>query len=239
MDPTDLVTEEELHAYLDGELPDERKALVESYLRQRPDEMRRLNAYRADGEAIARIFAAGVARPRSGSRQLLLRVASAVVLLAIGSSAGWVARDQLLPSTDPLVQQAVAAHAMFATSSGPLSSLPLGDVARLETIISHELAARMRVLELNDLGYELVAAHMLPSPNARAVQLVYGSAGRPISIYLEARPGARETPFRNSRHGSISTVAWEDDDVACAISGEVEPKTLKAIGQRLYEALNS
>jgi anti-sigma factor RsiW len=170
---------------------------------------------------------------------LLLRVAAAAALLAIGSAAGWVARDQLSPSTDLLVQKAAAAHAVFASASGPPSSLPLRDVAGLETAISHELAARVRVLDLKDLGYDLVAAHMLHSPNARAVQLVYGSAGRPISIYFEARPGARETPFRDERRGSIASVAWEDDNLACAISGEVEPEMLKAIGRRLYGALNS
>lgn len=241
MDMTELVTEEELHAYLDGELPAGRTALVESYLDRHPDEVRRLNAYRADGAAMARIFsyAGRTSRPQSELRQLLMRVAAAAALLSTGSAAGWVAHDHLSPLPDLLAQKAIAAHAMLASASGSPSSLPLADVAGLETALSHELAARVRVLDLNDLGYHLVAARTLPSPNARAVQLVYGSAGRPISIYLEARPGARETPFRDERRGSIATVAWEDDDVACAISGEVEPKTLRAIGQRLYEAFNS
>jgi anti-sigma factor RsiW len=228
MDPTDSITEEDLHAYLDGELPAGRAAAIESYLDRHPDEVRRLNAYRADGAAMARIFsyAGRTSRPQSGSRQLLLRVAAATALLAIGSAAGWVARDHLSPSTDPLVQKAAAAHAMLASTSESPSSLPLGDVAGLEAAISHELAARVRVLDLKDLGYHLVAARTLLPPNARAVQLVYGSAGKPISIYLEARPGARETPFRDERRGSIATVAWEDDDLACAISGEVDPETL-------------
>lgn len=241
MNRTDTVTEEELHAYLDGELPPEREALVESYLRSRPDEMRRLNAYYADGRKMARIFhraERGAGRP-SGPRQGLLRVAAAIILLSLGSAAGWVARDHPLFSADPFVDQAMAAHAMFASSGGAPSSLPLGDEARLETTLSRELAAPMRILKLRDLGYELVAAHVFPSRGARAVQLVYGSAGRPISIYLESRPGVRETSFRNGRRGSVTAVSWEDDNLACVISGEVEPRTLKAIGRRLYEALNS
>src|SRR5215475_523366 len=51
------ITEQELHAYLDGELPDARRAAVEAYLREHPEDARRLEAYRADGKAIARIFA--------------------------------------------------------------------------------------------------------------------------------------------------------------------------------------
>jgi len=51
-----LPTEEDLHAYLDGELGEDRHAMVEAHLAQHPEDARRLQAYRADGEAIARIF---------------------------------------------------------------------------------------------------------------------------------------------------------------------------------------
>src|SRR5215510_15353419 len=44
------ITEQELHAYLDGELPDARRAAVEAYLREHPEDARRLEAYRADGK---------------------------------------------------------------------------------------------------------------------------------------------------------------------------------------------
>jgi anti-sigma factor RsiW len=50
------VSEEELHAYLDGELSDGRRAAVATYLREHPEELRRLQAYRVDGEAVRRLF---------------------------------------------------------------------------------------------------------------------------------------------------------------------------------------
>ena len=49
-------TEQDLHAYLDGELPPERVAAVEEYLGHNPPEAQRLKAYRSDGEAIAKLF---------------------------------------------------------------------------------------------------------------------------------------------------------------------------------------
>jgi hypothetical protein len=47
------VGEEDLHAWLDGELPLSRRILVRAFLWLRPAEARRLAAYRADGEVIA------------------------------------------------------------------------------------------------------------------------------------------------------------------------------------------
>ena len=47
----------------------------------------------------------------------------------------------------------------------------------------------------------------------------------------------KETPFRRVAGGGVPTVAWEDDDLACAISGPVEPAQLEQIGRRVYDAL--
>ena len=59
------IREADLHAYLDGELPRKRAADVEAYLRDHPCHARRLARYRADKEAIARLFSRV---PRTGSR---------------------------------------------------------------------------------------------------------------------------------------------------------------------------
>ena len=41
------VTEDELHAYADGELPDDRRSAVEAWLAAHPDDMARVGAWRA------------------------------------------------------------------------------------------------------------------------------------------------------------------------------------------------
>jgi anti-sigma factor RsiW len=56
MNTTTEIPEEELHAWLDGELPPEREAAVEAYLAAHPEERQRLESYRDDGAALARIF---------------------------------------------------------------------------------------------------------------------------------------------------------------------------------------
>src|SRR5262249_60730273 len=100
------ITEQELHAYLDGELPDARRAAVEAYLREHPEDARRLEAYRRDGEAIARIFSyagAAIQARRSSSASSWRsvsaipwrQVAAAVLILAVGAVAGWVGRERI------------------------------------------------------------------------------------------------------------------------------------------------
>jgi len=52
----DPVTEADLHAWLDGELPDERRAAVERHLADHPDEARRFERYRAQRALLAHSF---------------------------------------------------------------------------------------------------------------------------------------------------------------------------------------
>ena len=40
------VTEDELHAYVDGELPSDRRPTIEAWLAAHPDDMARVNAWR-------------------------------------------------------------------------------------------------------------------------------------------------------------------------------------------------
>ena len=88
-------TEEELHAYLDSELTADRRATVIAFLRDHPAEAGRLEAYRADGEAIVRLFSrtpqAHMSRRAPSSswrRNTWMRVAAAVLVTVVTFAAG-------------------------------------------------------------------------------------------------------------------------------------------------------
>ena len=69
-DPHIPVTEDELHAYVDNELPAERRGDVEAWLATHPDDAARVQSWRTMAEALhARtIRSLSTRRCRSGSR---------------------------------------------------------------------------------------------------------------------------------------------------------------------------
>src|SRR5262245_10800690 len=96
------VTADELHAYVDGMLPPDRKRAVEAWLATRPDDAARVAEWRALAEVVrarygavadepvpARFDIAKLARPQPPWR---LIAAAAILALAIGGGAGWVGR---------------------------------------------------------------------------------------------------------------------------------------------------
>ena len=63
IDRNSPVTEDELHAYVDGELPADRQDAVEAWLAAHPDEAARVAAWRAQAEAIRARYGAVANEP--------------------------------------------------------------------------------------------------------------------------------------------------------------------------------
>src|SRR5882757_8096784 len=103
MDREPLVTEEELHAFVDGELPAERHAVVEQWLTTHADDAARVAAWRAQAGAIHARYGAVADEPvpaRFDLRKLARaerkwrQLAAAAIILALlgGGGVGWFGR---------------------------------------------------------------------------------------------------------------------------------------------------
>lgn len=118
------VSEAEVHAYIDGELPDSRRAAVDTYLAEQPGEAQRVQAYQAQAAALRQHFAAVAdeplpprlrqlaERPPAGGagglppaavdrqkrplleRWSLQRIAAGLVIALLSGAAGWFGHDR-------------------------------------------------------------------------------------------------------------------------------------------------
>ena len=102
-DPTIPVTEDELHAYVDNELPAERRSDVEAWLAAHPDDAGRVQSWRAMAEALHARYdsVADEAVPKRLELERLARpprrwmygaIAAALVAFVAGGGVGWLAR---------------------------------------------------------------------------------------------------------------------------------------------------
>src|SRR3954449_6358060 len=105
------VTEDELHAYVDGELPAERRADVEAWLAAQPEDAERVQSWRAMAEMLHTRYDSVAQEPvparlelerleRRPRQWLYGAVAAALAAFVAGGTAGWVARGAAnAPST--------------------------------------------------------------------------------------------------------------------------------------------
>src|SRR3981189_3161376 len=102
-DPKIPVTEDELHAYVDNELPAERRGDVETWLAAHPDDAERVQSWRAMADALharydsvadaagpKRLVGGGLVRPPR--KWIYGAVAAALVAFIAGGGVGWLAR---------------------------------------------------------------------------------------------------------------------------------------------------
>ena len=247
-------TEQDLHAYLDGELPSERVAAVEEYLGHNPLEAQRLKAYRSDGEAIAKLFirADQIVSPRSlpgyfiptpAARRAIFpgvwsprvwQMAAAITLFVFAASWGLLRQGNFDASDRKFGTDAATAH-LLATDPAPATHASLDEIAKF---LSAGVNGHVE-LRNPDGDYHLVDSRFVTTPRGRAAQLAFRGPDQGIvTMYLEPRRGSKDTPFQPvaTGHSELTTLVWTDDEIACAVTGALAPERLEQLARSLYEA---
>src|SRR5580704_16368074 len=138
------VSEEELHAYVDGELAPDRKAAVEAWLANHPEDMTRVNAWRSLADAIRTRYGDVATEPvpaRLSLRQIERAgrswrgVAAAAVLAAflVGGVAGWTAHTIAAPArpAETLTTDALDAYKVYVVEVRHPVEVPGSEQAHL------------------------------------------------------------------------------------------------------------
>ena len=110
-DRTLPVTEDELHAYLDGELPGDRIAGVEAWLAAHPDDMAKVAAWRAQSDAIRARYGsvADETVPTRFDLDQMMKAdrswrkpaaAAAVIAFVLGGALGWFAHTPVMSAVN-------------------------------------------------------------------------------------------------------------------------------------------
>jgi anti-sigma factor RsiW len=246
------VTDDELHAYVDGELPADRLPAVERWLAAHPEDAARVAGWRAQAELI-RVRYGGVARNPVPTRLDLDRLAraerkwtwlaAASVLLAflVGGAAGWFGRGALQPAAaqvPTVTAEALEAHKLYIAEVRHPIEVP-AEASHLLPWLSRKVGSTLRAPDLGTFGLKLMGGRLLPwQPGKPAALFMYESAsGDRYTIYC-ARTAGPETSLHYSVSGQVAAVYWADGDVGWVVSGPADREKLLKIGQTVYEQLD-
>jgi anti-sigma factor RsiW len=249
------VTEDELHAYLDRELPPDRVRAVEAWLATHPEDMARVNAWRAQVDAIRTRYGAAadervpvrfeIDRLLKGDRWWkATAAAAAVIAFLLGGAGGWTAREALMAAPAPVAgfqaftAEAIAAHKLYVVEVRHPVEVPAADADHLIQWLSKRVGYQLKAPKLESIGLKLVGGRLLPGPTGAAAFLMYESAsGERYTIYC-GRSSAPETALRYSERGTATAVYWASQEVAYVISGSGDRQRLGAVATAAYEQLD-
>ena len=198
--------DEQLSAWLDGELDEASRLAVEAWLRDHPDDAARVRAWATDRdalrarfdpvldeavpEALRRAALQGGRRP-AGSAWRFARAAGLLVGgIALGAGMAWQLKPDAAPAATAAnaprwTQRAAVAHAVYVTEvRHPVEvdtrvGAPDEQRAQQEHLarwLGKRLGMPVRLFDLRDHGFELVGGRLLPDIAGPSAQLMYQNA---------------------------------------------------------------
>lgn len=157
----EAITEDDLHAYVDGLLSDDDRAAVEAWLAERPEEQARVEEWRKQADILRNAFASyAAAHPHDASmltpqkrdrawraKPVLLQTAAALLIFVAGAAAGRLLppsfstpQDVTLASlTTDIPAQAKSAYLIYASEVRHPVEVGAGEQQHLATWLGKRL----------------------------------------------------------------------------------------------------
>jgi anti-sigma factor RsiW len=250
-----MIPDEDLHAFLDGELPARRAAEVADAVATTPDLAARLAAFRADKRALADLYrtvahdaipqawltrieqataptvspiipARAALRPAARRAPWVMALAASLAVLAVAT----VLRPHNGPPQDPILAEAAAAR---GDTLPPASRLPAPTLADATTALRQAVGLNLRAPDLSALHWQL--AEMETYSHAATLRYTNAS-GQHLTLYL--RPSAGTPRFDLLRDGKLRTCIWQDEVVGAVMMGEMTAGQMMRVASAAYLALN-
>ena len=242
------VTEDELHAYVDNELPAERRGNVEAWLAAHPDDAERVRSWREMAEALHARYGAVADEPvpkRLEIERLVRRprewifgaIAATLLAFVAGGSVGWLARGA---ATSPsafqnLTLDALDAHRLYVVEVRHPVEVPGSERTHLQQWLTKRCGWDVRAPELGATGLKLVGGRLLPGPTGPASFLMYESAsGERFTVYT-ARAKSETTQMRYAKQDNDGALFWAENGVGYVVSGGSDRDRLTQVARLVYD----
>lgn len=263
-DDFNTVSEDDLHAYVDGFLSPEERARIEQWLEKHPVRAEEVRQWQAQAVELRALFA-GYAHSDARDRALLTStghtnlslpvtnkrtvaglaraVAAGIALFVAGGLTGLYAPSllstdrgaRLTETANSLPRQAQSAFLIYASEVRHAVEVGADEQSHLATWLGKRLDHPLTIPDLSSLGFSLVGGRLLPVNGKAGAMFMYEDAtGRRLTVLLGRNDENRETSFRIDSSDGVETFYWIDGPIGYAVTGEVPRDLLQQIAHECY-----
>lgn len=247
-------SEDELHAYVDSQLDEPRRAAVAAWLAANPGEGERVGHWLAQKALLQAAFDPVLDEPVPerllrathapvAANQPRFRLVAAIAWLAVGILIGYSVKawqPAMEAGPPPIARSAAVAHAVYAPEVRHPVEVGADQEAHLVQWLSKRLGSSLKVPHLGPEGYALVGGRLLPGDSGPVAQFIYeDSSGKRLTLYIRSdAQDNRETAFRYAQEGKVGVFYWLDGKLGYALSGELPREKLLSLAENAYKQLN-
>ena len=252
------ITDEQLSAWVDGELDAGTRPRVEAWLHAHPQDAERVQRWVADRDALREAYAlprdervptrlrAAVWQPASMPRWAMAAAAAGLMvagaLLGAGGVWQWQQRQmaalqvRLAPGTaQGWVQRAALAHGIYTVEPRHAVEVKAQE-EHLARWLTRRIEVPVKLFDLREQGFELVGGRLLPDGPGKSAQLMYQDAkGLRVTVYLRKPENGAEVAFRYEQQGELGLFYWIEEGCGYALVGNLPRPTLLALAEAIYK----
>jgi anti-sigma factor RsiW len=252
------VTEEQLSAWVDGELDVAQQQQVAAWLPQHPEDAARVKRWEADRDALREMFAlrsddpvpphlnAAVWRPVRTPRWAMAAGAAGLLLTGAlaGAAGAWQWQQQQMAAlqvklaagtAQGWVQRAARAHAIYTVEPRHPVEVKAQE-EHLSRWLTRRIEVPVKLFDLHAQGFDLVGGRLLPDGPGKSAQLMYQDAqGQRVTVYLRKPEDGAEAAFRYEQQGDLGLFYWVEDGAGFALVGKLPRATLLGLAQSIYQ----
>jgi len=246
------IRDEELHAFIDGELDAARNAEVADAARDDAALMEQITAFRADKAMLSDVYAplidqklpaewlkqirGGDRRRRSNWWAPITAIAASIVLLIAGLS---TYRGLPANGEEAIVREALAARADMLESNQVVAVASPAETGNVDHILAAALKMHVKAPDLSRMGYKLETVRVYGNvPGGESVELRYRDA-RSRNFALYVRHPSSGVRFDQYRSAGLRVCIWQDDVLGTVMTGPISAAEMQRLASLAYTGLES
>ncbi|WP_454857540.1 anti-sigma factor family protein [Rhizobium binxianense] len=245
------ITEDDLHAFVDGALEEAREAEVSAYLEAHPDVAARIASYGAqrldlrtaldpiaDEPVPSRLGLAHMIEARRERRAFSWRMAAAaMVLLVAGGSGGWMLHgfyQQPDEGVIALAREASDSYRTYASDRVRPVELRADNAAELVDWATQRMGHKPVLPDLSRSGYRLMGGRIVSTPHGAGLMLMYDD-DRGTRLVMLTRPMIvdQNRPMAPHAQGNVGGWSWATDGMGYSLVGSLPSDALHALADEV------
>jgi anti-sigma factor RsiW len=238
------ISDDDLHAFIDGALDSARTAQVEAAIQADPALAERIAAFVDDKAMLKRIYQPVAERPLPARWVAMARGAkpdaprnwrlagaiAATLLMALAATGLWLRPQPQKPGG--IVEAALTAREQTVADERIISVAADADARRYDAELKTAVAMNIKVPDLGKMGYRLTGLHLY----ARAAELLYRDGqGRLFTLYLRRSDGAAR--FDQFQAHGLRVCVWQDEELGTVMAGNVSTAAMQRLASLAYTGL--
>lgn len=240
-------SERDLHAYVDHQLNESDRRLLETYLSSHPQLAAQVQAWQQDAQQLRAALGGALRQPanpeldpalirqrlKRQSRRQLASVALLLLALGLGGLSGWQAREMTLAGSQLPMTDALQAYRLFAEQGILPADLEVQGNAAMQAWLDRYFERAERLPDLRDAGFQAVSGRLLSTDQGPAAMVLYADrSGHKISFYIRP-PGPKNylLPRGSRSDGELQARYWSDSGYNYAMVGPAS----SPVAQRLQD----